>query len=105
VSVCILVLDKDSDEMSDVQFYVSSWDPGFRCTVNGMFIALILEMEDTEQKCKRFTLVPCIEVHSESIQEQIQCRSVIQGTLLERYVPRLWGKMTSNSVSFRCFSS
>ena len=105
VSVCTVVFDKCSRGMSDVQFYVPSWDSGFKCTVNGSFIVLILEKEDVEQKCNLLTLVPRIEARSEAMQKQMQCRSVIQGTLLAQYVPYLWEHMTSTSVSIRHFSS
>jgi hypothetical protein len=105
VSVCAVVLDKCGRGMSDVQFYVPSWDSGFKCTVNGSFIVLILEKEDVEQKCNLLTLVPRIEACSEAMQKQMQCRSVIQGTLLAQYVPYLWEHMTSTSVSIRHFSS
>jgi hypothetical protein len=105
VSVCAVVLDKCSRGMSDVQFYVTSWDSGFKCTVNRSFIVLILEKEDVEQKCNLLTLVPRIEAGSEAMQKQMQCRSMIQGTLLAQYVPYLWEHMTSTSVSIRHFSS
>lgn len=105
VSVCAVVLEKGSGEMSDVKFYVPSWDSGFRCTVHGSFIVLILEKEDVEQKCHLLTLVPRIEARSEGMQKQMHCSSVIQGTLLSRNLPLLWEKMTSTSVSIRRFSS
>jgi len=105
VSVCSVVLDKVTGSMSDVQFFVPSWDSGFRCTVNGSFIVMILEKEDVEQKFNLLTLVPRIDGRSEAMQKQMQCRSVIQGSLLARYASHLWGHMTSNLVSIRRFSS
>jgi hypothetical protein len=56
---------------------------------------------DVEQKCNLLTLMSRIEARSEAIQKQMQCRSVIQGTFLSRYVSLLWEHMTITSVSIR----
>ena len=56
VCVSTVVLDQCGKELSDLHFYVPSWELGFRCTTNARFIVLIREKDVGEEKCKFLTL-------------------------------------------------